>query len=182
MKKKAFILIFAAVLTAAVLCGCSGRTVSDPFTDFYGDIQARCALDIQGEVSEIVFLRSGGELKAEFAAPKTLQGLVIKETEEGITIGFGDLSIPMDENAALILCLCKDAFSPFYTEMTNIGSSETDGEKLTVIESGEFIYTFYSDGKPKSVGGVYRGRQFLIRIDSLVSLKDVSNEALKGKG
>ena len=181
MKKRALILICAAILTAAFLCGCSGGTVSDPFTDFYGDIRVRCALNIQGEDSEIVFSRSGGKLKAEFTAPKTLQGLVMSKAEEKMTFVFGDLSVPMDENAALILCLCKEAFSPFYTEMTNIGSSETDGEKLTVIESGEFIYTFYSDGKPKSVGGVYRGRQFLIRIDSIESLQDASDEAQKGE-
>ena len=115
-------------------------------------------------------------MKTEFIAPETLRGFVMKRSEEKISFGYGDFTVPMDERASLILLLCSEAFSPFYTEMTKIGSSETDAGNLTVIESGDFIYTFFSDGKPKSVGGVYKGRQFAIEISSLTKLSERADD------
>ncbi len=174
MKRRIFVLLTALLLISLCLLSCAGDTVSDPFTVFYGDINAVCKLDVQGAHSEIKFSRLGGAIKAEFTAPQTLSGFVLSQEGEGVTMSYGELSVPIQESAALILNLCKEAFSPHYAAITDIQSEESSGEKLTVITVGDIIYTFTSKGVPKSISGTYNGKQFAIQIENLSPAQSVT--------
>ena len=160
--------ILACVISSAFMsAGCSGGAVADPFRDFSGDISAQCSANVQGAISKIVFSRVKGEIKAEFFQPKTLEGVSLCKKEGGYSIGYGGFYVDIGESAALMLNLCEEVFAPHYSEMTVIRSEERDGEKLTVIESGGFIYHFSKDGSPLSISGVFDGRQFEITLDSI---------------
>ena len=162
--------LISSVLFAFSLTGCHSDTVADPFHGFAGDITVKCALNVQGAVSEIEFSRTAGEIKAVFDKPNTLQGFILSKKDGVFYISYGDISADIDESAALILNLCSEAFAPHYSEMTVIKSEERGGNKLTVIESGGFIYLFSKEGVPLSVSGVFDGRQFEISIASIAPL------------
>lgn len=171
--------LFPVILSAFPLTGCHGSTVADPFHDFAGNISARCSLNVQGATSEITFSRTAGEIKAVFNAPQTLQGFALTKKDGVSYITYGGLSVDIDESAALILNLCSEAFAPHYSEMTVIRSEERSGEKLTVIESGGFIYLFSKDGAPLSISGVFDGKQFEITIASISPLTSETGENAK---
>ena len=182
MKKGFFSILMSAVLLISVilsvicLSGCHVDRVADPFRDFSGDIFAKCSLNVQGAISEIEFSRTAGEMKAVFCAPQALQGFSLSKKDGVSYISCGDISIDIDESAALILNLCSEVLAPHYSEMTVIKSEERDGNKITVIESGGFIYLFSKDGAPVSVSGTFAGRQFEIKIDSIAPLTSETEE------
>ena len=167
MKRIFFTALTAMLLLTLCLSSCGSDTVRDPFTDFYGDIVATCSVNVQGATSEIVFSRCRGAIKAEFTAPQALSGFVLSQGDQGFTMSYDDLTVPIRESAALILNLCKATFSPHYSAITDIQSEEIEGEKLTLITANDIIYTFTSNGEPKTISGTYEGKQFTVRINSL---------------
>jgi len=177
--RRIFVLLTALVVTAFCLFSCAADTVSDPFTVFYGDINAVCRVDVQGAKSEILFSRRGGAIKAEFTAPQKLAGFVLSQEGEVTYLSHGDLAVPIQESAALILNLCKDAFSPHYASITDIQSEKSGGETLTVITARGFIYAFSANGTPKSISGTHSGKQFTLQIGS-ISLAQSVTESGKG--
>ena len=164
------VLLVCVICSAPMLAGCSRGTVADPFHDFSGDISAQCSLNVQGATSSITFSRTADEIKAEFCEPTTLKGITLGKKDGVFYIAYDGLSVDIDESAALVLNLCSEAFAPHYSEMTVIRSEDRGGEKLTVIESGGFIYLFSKDGAPLSVSGSFDGKQFELTLDSIAPI------------
>ena len=163
-----FVISICVICTA--LTGCSADISADPFCDFSGDISVQCTADVQGATSRILFSRIAGEIKTEFQEPKSLAGITLRKKDGSFSIGYGDFYADISESAALMLNLCDEVFSPHYSEMTVIRSEERDGEKLTVIESGGYIYRFSKEDSPLSISGIFEGKQFEIVIASISSL------------
>lgn len=149
--------LFCLILCAAFLVSCANVS-GNPFSVFEDNFSVKISSACEGNACEFSYDKQSGVIT--FLSPDELIGYTLYENKDGIYICCDGISAPVSEYAGRLLLICKYVFSAGSDDAVEISARDTENGVLTIVNTDNCEYAFFSDGSPYSVCGQYEGIHF----------------------
>lgn len=131
--------IFAVVMITICIAGCKGAdgTVADPLayrgTGFFAEVHGKlCGVEFAALISADAGEGDARRMRVEYTAPQSVSGLYIEQSGGAVTVGYGELSLPGDDMAAM-LTPCRMLLPGDDACILSVTAEKQDGGDVTVI-------------------------------------------------
>lgn len=149
--------LFCLVLCTFFLVSCANVS-GEPFSVFNGEFSVKISSNCEGNACDFSYNKKNETIT--FLSPSELVGFTLKEDKDGISLSFDGISAPVSEYAGRLLLICKYVFSASSDDVVEISARDTENGVLTLVNTDNCEYAFFSDGSPYSVCGEYEGIHF----------------------